>query len=136
MPHRSWSQARSGDGSPICVGRPTGWVPGNDGHWYLVVMKKRGPAEFPGRLTGEVILFSDHYDLNEKAEQHRREKEPQHLANEASKSKRRRWQFRPRRIEPSPGHKVSSPGAGEGMATPDQPPHPPPPGPGSVGTGV
>jgi len=33
-------------------------------------MKKRGPAEFPGRLTGEVILYSDHYDLNEKAERH------------------------------------------------------------------
>jgi hypothetical protein len=38
-------------------------------------MTKRGPAEFPGRLTGEVILNSDHYDLNEKAERHRQEKE-------------------------------------------------------------
>jgi hypothetical protein len=38
-------------------------------------MKKRGPAEFPGSLTGEVILYSDHYDLNEKAERHRRESE-------------------------------------------------------------
>jgi hypothetical protein len=36
-------------------------------------MKKQGPAEFPGRLTGEVILYSNHYDLNEKAERHRRE---------------------------------------------------------------
>jgi hypothetical protein len=38
-------------------------------------MKKRSPAEFPGRLTGEVILHSDHYDLNEKAEWHRRVKD-------------------------------------------------------------
>jgi hypothetical protein len=37
--------------------------------------EERDPAEFPGRLTGEVILNSDHYDLNEKAERHRREKE-------------------------------------------------------------
>ena len=43
---------------------------------YLAVMvKKRGPAEFPGRLTGEVILHIDHYDLNEKAERHRRQME-------------------------------------------------------------
>jgi hypothetical protein len=38
-------------------------------------MKKRRSAEFPGRLTGEVILYSDHYDLNEKAERHRQQKE-------------------------------------------------------------
>ena len=38
-------------------------------------MKKLGPAEFPGRLTGEVVLQSDLYDLNEKAERSRREKE-------------------------------------------------------------
>jgi hypothetical protein len=37
-------------------------------------MKKRGPAEVPGRLTGEVILHSDYYDLNEKAERNRRVK--------------------------------------------------------------
>jgi hypothetical protein len=37
-------------------------------------MKKRGPAEFPGRLTGEVVLHTDHYDLNEKAEQQERER--------------------------------------------------------------
>jgi hypothetical protein len=47
----------------------------NSGHWYLAVMKERGPAEFPGRLTGEVILHTDHYDLNGKAERHRRQKE-------------------------------------------------------------
>jgi hypothetical protein len=46
------------------------------GQWYVAVMKRRGPAEFPGRLTGEVILHSDLYDLNEKAERHRREKKP------------------------------------------------------------
>jgi hypothetical protein len=38
-------------------------------------MRKRSPAEFPGRLTGEVILQSDHYDLNEKAERQRRVKD-------------------------------------------------------------
>jgi hypothetical protein len=57
----------------------------------FAVMKKRGPSEFPGRLTGEVILHSDHYDLNEKVERHRRVK--------GSIVRRRwwsRWRRRPR----------------------------------------
>lgn len=51
-------------------------------------MKKRGPAEFPGRLTGEVILHTDHYDLNEKAERNRREEES---LNRRPWWRRRRW---------------------------------------------
>ena len=49
----------------------------------LPSMKDRGSAEFPGRLTGEVILYSEHYAHNEKAEQRRREQE--------AAGRRRRW---------------------------------------------
>jgi hypothetical protein len=37
-------------------------------------MGKREPAEFPGHLTGEVILHSDLYELNEKVARRRRER--------------------------------------------------------------
>jgi hypothetical protein len=49
--------------------------PGSSSTCTIAVMKKRGPADFPGRLTGEVILHIDHYDLNERAERHRQDKE-------------------------------------------------------------
>jgi len=56
----------------------------------FAVMKKRGPAEFPGRLTGEVVLHSDHYDLNEKAERHRSVK-----GSVARRPWWKRWRRRP-----------------------------------------
>jgi hypothetical protein len=37
------------------------------------MMGKREPAEFPGHLTGEVILHSDLYELNEKVARRGRE---------------------------------------------------------------
>jgi hypothetical protein len=66
--------------------KQAGWSTGSS----FAVMKKRGPAEFPGQLTGEVILHSDHYDLNEKAERHRRVK-----GSVARRPRWKRWFRRP-----------------------------------------